>query len=97
MVLGAASVEAALLSEELALIAVPVGLHVPDRIDIPNGEAIGDDALEGGDEDANPGIPIALLASTAALVAELVIPVVGHIVIVPKEVPGIGPKFPRLS
>ena len=27
----------------------------------------------------------------------LVIPVVGHIVIAPRDVPGIGPKFPRLN
>jgi hypothetical protein len=97
MVLGSGSPKIALLSEELALVTVPVGLHVPDRIDVPNGEVIGKDALEGGDEDDNPDIPVALLASAAVLAAELMIPVVGHSVIVPSVVPGIGPKFPRLS
>jgi hypothetical protein len=97
MVLGSGSPKAALLSEELALVTVPVGLHVPDRIDVPNGEVIGKDALEGGDEDDNPDIPVALLASIAVFAAELMIPVVGHSVIVPRVVPGIGPKFPRLS
>jgi hypothetical protein len=97
IVLGSGSPKAALLSKELALVTVPVGLHVPDRIDVPNGEVIGNDALEGGDEDDNPDIPVAMLASTAVLAAELMIPVVGHSVIVPRVVPGIGPKFPRLS
>jgi hypothetical protein len=97
IVLGSGSPKAALLSEELALVTVPVGLHVPDRIDVPKGEVIGKDALEGGDEDDNPDIPVALLASTAVFAAELMIPVVGHSVIVPRVVPGIGPKFPRLS
>ena len=97
MVLGSGSPKAALPSEELALMRVPAGLHVPDRIDVPNGEMIGKDALGGGDEDDNPDIPVALLASTAVLAAEFTIPVVGHGVIVPRVVPGIGPKFPRLS
>src|SRR5258708_3899374 len=97
MVLEVGSVEAAVLSEKLALIAVPVGMHVPDRSEVPNGEMVGDDALEGGDEDDSPDIPIALLASMAALVVKLVIPVAGHIVIVPRDGPGIGPRFPRLS
>jgi hypothetical protein len=96
MVLGSGSPKAA-LSEELALVTVPVGLHVADRIDVPNGEVIGKDALEGADEDDNPDIPVALLASTPVFATELVIPVVGHSVIVPRVVPGIGPKFPRLS
>jgi hypothetical protein len=97
MALGLSSPEAAPVSEELVVIAAPVGLHALDRIDVPNGETTGDDALDRDDADANPDIPIVLLASTAALVAEFAIPVVGHIAIVPRGAAGIGPKLPRLS
>jgi hypothetical protein len=90
MVLGSGSVEAA-----------PFGVHAPDMMDVPNGEMNGGVALEDGDGVASPNVPIApiaLLVSTVVVfVAELVIPVAGHIVIAPREMPGIGPKFPRLS
>jgi hypothetical protein len=90
MVLGLGGVEAA-----------PFGLHAPELIDVPNGEMNGSDALEDGDERVGPNVPIvpiALLASTVVVfVGEVVIPVAGHIVIAPREMPGSGPKFPRLS
>jgi hypothetical protein len=80
---------------------------------IGNGATEGDGDVTGagageGDEDVNPGIALVLELTTvvtgvvgttivASLVAELVIEVVGHMVIAPSEVPGIGPKVPRLS
>jgi hypothetical protein len=95
-------VEAALLPEELgkveaALLPMKLGLHVPDVIDAPNGEMTGGDATKGGDNVGEPGVPTAALVLTVVLVARLVIAVVGHIVIAPRELPGIGPRFPKLS
>src|SRR2546423_763423 len=47
-VLGSDSVDAALLLEELAAVAVGVGLHVPSMDEVPNEVVIGSDATEGG-------------------------------------------------
>jgi hypothetical protein len=96
--LGSDSVDAALLLEELAAVAVGVGLHVPSMDEVPNEVVIGSDATEGGDgEPVVAGVPVGLLAATAVLVAELVTPIVGHSVIAPKELPEIGPRVPILS
>jgi hypothetical protein len=90
----------ALLLEELAAVAVGIGLHVPDMDDVPNEDVIGSDATEGGNKGANPVVavvPVGLLAVAVVLAAELVIPIVGHSVIAPSELPGIGPRLPILS
>jgi hypothetical protein len=109
IVLDPGSVEAVVLTEEVATGAVGVGLQNPDMLEVPNGDVTGSGATEEGDEDVNPGVPVVLLKPTtlvagvvvrmgvAVLVAELAIPIVGHSVIAPRKVPGIGPKVPRLS
>jgi hypothetical protein len=104
------SVEAALLASASA--AVVAGLHVPAVVDVPNGEIIGSgatggvetteeveattggEAKEGEDKDINSVVTVTLLA---AGVAVLVSSVLGHMVIAPSEVPGIGPTLPRLN
>jgi hypothetical protein len=72
-------------------------------------EGVTGSGAAGGDEDVNPGVAVVLLEATtvvvgvvvtmgvAVVVVEIVIPVVGHTVIAPRDVPGIGPKVPRLS
>jgi hypothetical protein len=63
-----------------------------------------------GDMAANPGVAVVLLEATTVVVGvvvtmgvrvvavvEIVIPVVGHTVIAPRDVPGIGPRVPGLS
>jgi hypothetical protein len=108
-VLEPGSVGSILLIEEVAAGAIVVGLQMPDMSDVPNEDVTGSGATEGVDEETNPGVIVALLEPTmvvvgvfvmmvvAVPVADLVIPVVGHIVIAPRDVPGIGPKVPRLS
>jgi hypothetical protein len=97
-VLEGGSIEAALLARELAREvasgAVVVGLHVPEIVDVPNGDMIGSGATEEDDEDIDPVVTVVLLV---AAVAELVTSVVGHMMIPPSEAPGIGPTLPRLS
>jgi hypothetical protein len=100
IMLDPGSVDAVLLTEEVATGAVGVGVQKPDMFDVPNEDVTGSGATEESGTDVNP-VPVVLLEPTtvvvAVLVAELVIPIVGHIVIAPRDVPGIGPKFPRLS
>jgi hypothetical protein len=111
-VLEGGSIEAALLAREVASVAVVVGLHKPEIVDVPNGEIIGSGATEGVEttgavegttggeameEDDEDINPVVTVALLAVVVAELVSPVVGHMTIPPSEVPGIGPTVPRLS
>ena len=73
------SVESVVLAREAESVVVVVGLHVPAIVAIPNGEVIGSGATE---------------AVEATEGDELVVPIVGHTVIVPSELPEIGPKLP---
>jgi hypothetical protein len=108
IVLDSGSVEAVPLIEERSTDAVGVGLQNPDMLSMPNVDITGSGAMD-GDEDVNPGVDAVLLEATtvvvgvvetmgaALVVVEIVIPVVGHTVIAPRDVPAIGPKVPRLS
>jgi hypothetical protein len=90
--------EATLLPEaSVASRALAIGLQVPVMIDVPKEEMAGGVAPGGGCGDSTPVVPTALLASTVALGAATAISVVGHVMIVPMVLPGIGPKLPRLS
>jgi hypothetical protein len=91
----------------------PDMLSMPNVDMTGSGATEGDEGVTGsgaaGDEDVNPGVAVVLLEATtvvvgvvvtmgvAVVVVEIVIPVVGHTVIAPRDVPGIGPKVPRLS
>jgi hypothetical protein len=105
IVLDPGSVDAVSLTEEVATGAAGVGLQKPDMFDVPNEDVTGSGATEENGTDVNPVVTVVPLESTivvvmvvvAVLVAELVIPIVGHIVIAPRDVPGIGPKVPRLN
>lgn len=100
------SVESVVLTMEAESVVVVVGLQVPAIVDVPNGEVIGSGATEGVKERDDevitlPVAPTALLPAVivvtvllAGVVAVLVVPIVGHTVIVPSELPGIGPKLP---
>jgi hypothetical protein len=108
IVLDSGSVEAVPLIEERSTDAVGVGLQNPAMLSMPNVDITGSGATD-GDEGVNPGVDAVLLEATTAVVGvvekmgaavvvvEIVIPVVGHTVIAPRDVPGIGPKVPRLS
>jgi hypothetical protein len=90
--------EATLLPKaSVASRALAVGLQVPVMIDVPKEEMAGGVAPGGSCGDSTPVVPTALLASTVALGAATAMPVVGHVMIVPMVLPGIGPKLPRLS
>jgi hypothetical protein len=100
------SVESVVLTVEAESVVVVVGLHVPAIVDVPNGEVIGSGATEGAEgrdeEDITlPVVPTPLLAAPvviavllAGVVAELVVPIVGHTMMVPSELPEIVPKLP---
>jgi hypothetical protein len=108
IVLDPGSIESVLLMEELATGAVGAG-QKPDTADVPNEDVIGNGPTEITGEDVDPGSAVVLLDPTTVvvgvlvmmgvetLVVELVIPFVGHSVIAPRDVPGIGPRFPKMS
>jgi hypothetical protein len=90
--------EATLMPEaSVASSAAAVGLQLPVMIDVPKDEMAGGVAPGGGCGDSIPVVPTALLASRVVLGLAAAIPVVGHIIMVPTVLPGIGPKAPRLS
>ena len=73
------SVESAVLTREAESVVVVAGLHVPAIVAVANGEVIGSGATEAVEETEGD---------------EVVVPVVGHTVIVPNELPEIGLKPP---
>lgn len=111
-VLEGGSIEAALLAREVASVAVVVGSHKPEIVDVPNGEIIGSGATEGvettGAVEGTTGgeamegedediNPVVTVTLLAVGVAVLANPVAGHVMIAPSEVPVIGPTLPRLN
>jgi hypothetical protein len=93
------SVPSANTTDEVSTGTVGVGVQMPDMFDVPNEEVTGSGATEVNGKDVNPGVGVVLLEpiTAAVLVAAFVVPVVGQIAIAPRDVPGIGPRFPRLS
>jgi hypothetical protein len=81
-------VESTVLSAEAESVVVVIGLHVPAIVDVLNGEIIGSGATE------DVTLPVVANGLLAAAVTELVFPIVGHTKMVPRELPGIGPKLP---
>ena len=67
IVLDPGSVESMLLTEEVAIDAVGIGLQNPDPLSIPNVDKTGSGAME-GDVDANPGVAVVLLEARTAVV-----------------------------
>jgi hypothetical protein len=90
--------EATLLPKaSVASRAAAVGLQASVMIDVPK-EGMADGVAPGGScGDSVPVAPTALLASRVVLGLAAAIPVVGHIIMVPMVLPGIGPKAPRLN
>jgi hypothetical protein len=90
--------EATLLPEaSLASKALAVGLQAPVMIEVPKEGMAGGVAPGGSCGDSIPVVPTALLASAVVLGTATAIPLVGHVMIVPMALPGIGPKLPGLS
>ena len=111
-VLEGGNIEAAPLAREVVSVAVVVGLHVPDIVDVRNGDIIGSGATEGvetteaveatTDGEAMEGEdedinPVVTVILLAVGVAVLAKSVAGHMMIAPSEVPVIGPTLPRLN
>jgi hypothetical protein len=93
------------VEEEAGSVRVAVGLQMLDAVLVPNGVVIGSGRTRGGEPteglkrpggDDGDGIKAAL-ADAALAAAGLVGPrvVVGHVVIVPSDIPGNGANMPR--
>jgi hypothetical protein len=90
--------EVTLLPEaSVASSAAAAGSQAAVVVDVPNEETADDVAPGGSWGDSVPVTPIALLASNVVLGIGAAIPVVGHAMIVPMALPGMGPRVPKLS
>jgi hypothetical protein len=99
------SVESAVAARDAGSVMVAVGLQMLNVVVMPNGVVIGSGAAAGGeateglgpaeddDEDLKPALAGAV--AVAAALGEPTIPVVGHIVTAPSDVPPTGPNMPR--
>jgi hypothetical protein len=94
------SVVSVLIAWEAESVAVIDGVHSPVPVDMPNGDVIGSGATGGvkltegsgvtDDEGTAPPLVSPVLPALAGLVAA----VVGHVVMPPSEILGLGPKLP---
>jgi hypothetical protein len=100
------SVVSAVPAREAGSVMVAVGLQMLDVVIVPNGCVIGGgrtrgseliEGLKGPAEDDGDDIkpPLAVAPLAAAVLVVPMIPVAGHIVIDPSDVPGNGANVPR--
>jgi hypothetical protein len=100
------SVGSTVLAKEAGSVMVAVGLQKLDVVIVPNGVVIGSGGTIGGElieglkapaEDNGDDIktPLAVAPLAAAVLVRPMIPVAGHIVIPPSDVPGNGANMPR--
>jgi hypothetical protein len=108
---GLVSVGSTVLAKEAGSVMVAVGLQKLDAVIVPNGSVIGSGGTTGGEliealkapaendgDDINVPLakaPLAVAVLVAVMLVGPMIPVAGHVVISPSDVPGNGANMPR--